>query len=134
MATRSSILARRIPCLACYSPWGCKESDTTERLTLSLLCGNFVATSVMTAESHQVEDLGWFFFFSFQIVSSPHIHPGRRLSGFGDEDKAEGKDEMLNILGVLEGTVIWDCGKGEKNSNCSQNTWVPVVLPLMLAS
>ena len=29
-ATHSSILARRIP----YSPWGCKESDTTEQLSL----------------------------------------------------------------------------------------------------
>ena len=33
MATQSSILAWRIPwkrSLAGYSPWGCKESDTTE--------------------------------------------------------------------------------------------------------
>ena len=40
MATHSSILAWKIPWiqklgdgqggLACYSPWGCKESDTTE--------------------------------------------------------------------------------------------------------
>ena len=37
MATHSSILAWRIPGteeLAGYSPWGHKESDTTERLTL----------------------------------------------------------------------------------------------------
>ena len=36
MATHSSILAWRIPwmrSLVGYSPWGCKESDTTERLT-----------------------------------------------------------------------------------------------------
>ena len=34
MATLSSILAREIGqrSLAGYSPWGCKESDTTERL------------------------------------------------------------------------------------------------------
>ena len=32
-ATHSSILAWRIPWT---SPWGCKESDTTERLSLSL--------------------------------------------------------------------------------------------------
>ena len=35
-ATHSSILAWRIPgmeALACYSSWGCKESDATERLT-----------------------------------------------------------------------------------------------------
>ena len=37
MATHSSILAWRIPwteeSLVDYSPWGCKESDVTERLT-----------------------------------------------------------------------------------------------------
>ena len=35
MATHSSILAWKIPwteSLACYGPWGCKESDTTEQL------------------------------------------------------------------------------------------------------
>ena len=39
MATHSSILAWRIPqqrSLAGYSPWGCKELDTIELLTLSL--------------------------------------------------------------------------------------------------
>ena len=39
MATHSSILASRIPwtkSLAGYSPLGCKESDMTEQLTLSL--------------------------------------------------------------------------------------------------
>ena len=36
MATHSSILAWRIPqrSLVGYSPWGCKESDVTEQLTL----------------------------------------------------------------------------------------------------
>ena len=37
MATHSSILAWRISWtenLAGYSPWGCKESDTSEQLTL----------------------------------------------------------------------------------------------------
>ena len=37
MAAHSSILAWKIPCPeeagGLYSPWGCKESDTTERLT-----------------------------------------------------------------------------------------------------
>ena len=33
-ATHSSILAWRI-----YSPWGCKELDMTERLSLSLVVG-----------------------------------------------------------------------------------------------
>ena len=40
MATHSSILAWRIPVLEEYeglSPWGHKEWDTTEQLTLSLL-------------------------------------------------------------------------------------------------
>ena len=35
MATLSSVLAWKIPwrkSLVGYSPWGCKESDTTERL------------------------------------------------------------------------------------------------------
>ena len=39
MATHSSILAWRIPWTdepGWYSPWGCRESDMTERLTLSL--------------------------------------------------------------------------------------------------
>ena len=39
MATHSSILAWGIPwtrSLVGYSPWGHKESDTSERLTLSL--------------------------------------------------------------------------------------------------
>ena len=39
MATHSSILAWRIHgqrSLVGHSPWGCNESDTTERLTLSL--------------------------------------------------------------------------------------------------
>ena len=39
MATHSGILAWRIPWTeepGGYSPWGHKESDTTERLTLSL--------------------------------------------------------------------------------------------------
>ena len=38
MAIHSSILAWRIPqrTLAGYSPWGCKELDMTEQLTLLL--------------------------------------------------------------------------------------------------
>ena len=39
MATHSSVLAWRIPWTeetVGYSPWGCKEADTTEWLTLSL--------------------------------------------------------------------------------------------------
>ena len=38
--THSSMLAWEIPCteeLVVHSPWGCKESDTTEQLTLSLI-------------------------------------------------------------------------------------------------
>ena len=37
--THSSILAWRIPWTV-YSPWGCKESDTTEQLSLSFLKSN----------------------------------------------------------------------------------------------
>ena len=40
MATHSSILAWKVPwteILVDYSPWGCKESDTTERLHPSLI-------------------------------------------------------------------------------------------------
>ena len=40
IATHSSVLAWRIPwqrSMAGYSPWGCKELDSTERLTLSFL-------------------------------------------------------------------------------------------------
>ena len=40
MATHFSILAWRIPgarSLLKYSPWGCRESDTIEQLTLSLV-------------------------------------------------------------------------------------------------
>ena len=40
MANCSSILAWKIPwtdSLVSYSPWGCKESDMTERLTLLTL-------------------------------------------------------------------------------------------------
>ena len=40
MATHSSILAWRIPCTeepcGLYSPWGCKELNMTELLTLSI--------------------------------------------------------------------------------------------------
>ena len=36
-ATHSSFLAQRIPWTVQYSPWGRKESDTTERLSLSLV-------------------------------------------------------------------------------------------------
>ena len=38
MATHSSVLIWRVPwieSLAGYSPWGCKELDITEQLTLS---------------------------------------------------------------------------------------------------
>ena len=47
MATHSNILAWRIPwtekpgrSLAGYSPWGRKESDTTEATSLSILLGH----------------------------------------------------------------------------------------------
>ena len=40
MTTHSTILAWRIPWMeepAVYNPWGCKEPDTTDRLTLSFI-------------------------------------------------------------------------------------------------
>ena len=37
-ATHSSILVWRIPWM--YGPWGCKESDPTEQLSLSIFQGN----------------------------------------------------------------------------------------------
>ena len=39
-ATHSSIPAWRIPL---YSPWGCKESDTTERLSLIYSANIFIS-------------------------------------------------------------------------------------------
>ena len=40
LATRSSILAWKIPqrSLACYSPWGHKESDTSEHTHTTIFC------------------------------------------------------------------------------------------------
>ena len=51
MAIDSSILAWRIPqrSLVGYSPWGHKESDTTEQLTLSL---SFLKMLMTAGEMH----------------------------------------------------------------------------------
>ena len=52
MATHSSILPAELSgqrSLAGYSPWGCKESDTTERLTLHYL--HFIFPSDLYTES-----------------------------------------------------------------------------------
>ena len=59
MAIHSSILARRIPGTeepVGYGPWGCKELDMTERLTLytiyqqqTIIKGNFLKCSIYTA-------------------------------------------------------------------------------------
>ena len=47
MATYSSILAWRIPqSLVDYSPWGCKDSDTTKQLTFSL-CSHFIISVLL---------------------------------------------------------------------------------------
>ena len=51
-ATHSSILAWRIPWT---SPWGHKESDTTERLLLSLLCLE------ETGKKHCISEISFFF-------------------------------------------------------------------------
>ena len=53
MATHSSILAWKIPWagdLTGYSPWDCKESDMTERLTLSLSLCIRVSMGVLMSE------------------------------------------------------------------------------------
>ena len=47
-ATHSSILAWRIPCT---SPWGCKESDTTQRLSFSLMLVNIRYSVFITVEN-----------------------------------------------------------------------------------
>ena len=59
MATHSSILAWKIPrrrSLVGYSPWGCKESDTTERL--HFLFFFFPGGSNGKASAYKVGDLG----------------------------------------------------------------------------
>ena len=62
MATHSSILAWRIPrteeSLVGYSPWGCKESDTTEQLSLthSLLIKNLPETQKTSVQFLGRED------------------------------------------------------------------------------
>ena len=85
MATHSSILAWKIHgqrSLVGYSPWGCKESDTTYRLNnnsntyiLSLLGLPPIPTSIPPSRSSQSPELGflcyitashylvWFYFF-----------------------------------------------------------------------
>ena len=47
-ATHSSILAWRIP-WAVYCPWGLKESDTTEQLSLSLFIYEIRGTFYLTS-------------------------------------------------------------------------------------
>ena len=53
MATHSSIFAWRIPWMEGYSPWGHKELDTTEQLTLSLL--------LLSSEHHSIHSKLCFF-------------------------------------------------------------------------
>ena len=66
-ATHSSILAWRIPWTV-YSPWGCKESDTTEQLSLSLsffstlyegFPGGSVIKNLPDKQEKRVQSLGW---------------------------------------------------------------------------
>ena len=55
MATCSSIFAEeshRQRSLMSYSPWGCKESDTAERLNMHT---HIMSTANMTARSHSVD-------------------------------------------------------------------------------
>ena len=56
MATHSSILAWSIQDRGDYSPWGHKESDTTERLILSLFqVLNSVTISHLTEEEDEAQ-------------------------------------------------------------------------------
>ena len=64
-ATHSSILAWRIPWTV-YSPRGCKESDTTEQLSLSLFSmlyegfpGGSVIKNLPDKQEKRVQSLGW---------------------------------------------------------------------------
>ena len=56
MATHSSILAWKIPWMekpgGLYTPWGSKESDTTERLHFTRLCSQISANSVGSMYSY----------------------------------------------------------------------------------
>ena len=66
MATHSSDLAWKIPWtedIVGYSPWGCKESDTTERLHLHQLC-----ISILSFLSFQHVCQFYFHFFFPQLV------------------------------------------------------------------
>ena len=54
-ATHSSILAWRLPGL--YSPWGCKESDTTEQLSPSHDSLNLGMLYLSSADRFQLEYL-----------------------------------------------------------------------------
>ena len=68
MATHSSILAWRIPwkerILVGYSPWDCKESDTTERLTLSQ-----ISRIEEQAARKTSGPLHFFLFFPFSAIT-----------------------------------------------------------------
>ena len=66
MANHSSILAWRIPqrSLAGHSPWGCRELDTTEQLTLSLSSAKkkkklYMRTSPAMGTGHGSQGLPW---------------------------------------------------------------------------
>ena len=50
MATHSSLLAgesHELRSLVAYSPWGCKESDTTAQLTHSCICSSRIEQSLL---------------------------------------------------------------------------------------
>ena len=65
--------------LAVYSPWGCKELDTTERLTLSLALGWLKCRTLTTVK----EDVGQ---QELSYVADRnakwHSHLGRQFSSF----------------------------------------------------
>ena len=62
MATHSSILAWKIPRmeeLVGYSPWGCKESDTTERLHFHFTVAQFTRAKMWKLPKGPLTDESW---------------------------------------------------------------------------
>ena len=86
--------------LESYRPWGCKESDTTELLTLQPLGkkGIFKAPSILQAQAGKSETT-WATAFSHQAPKAPtHLHPNDGI----DEEKHG--DQKADIGKGLEGS------------------------------
>ena len=103
MAIHSSILARRIPCT-----WGCKESDTTERLSLSHT----------HAHTHVCVEGGTQGFHLFRLslvnylgspggssVKNPPVMQETQVQSLGWEDPLE--KEMATHSSILAWRIPW---------------------------